>query len=132
MARPRTPKAKAKATGQDEKHSERFDGRNEPQDLAPLGEPPEWFNEYQLKAWNQFKSEAFWLNESHRALMEIACTIRGRLMKPLGEGEEAVGVQAMNLLRQCLGSMGLTPADASKVAIPDGKGDEDPAKKYER
>ncbi len=33
-------------------------------------------------------------------------------------GQE-VGVQAMNLLRQMLGQMGATPADASKVATPD-------------
>jgi hypothetical protein len=32
-------------------------------------------------------------------------------------GQE-VGVQALNLLRQCLGQMGATPADATKVTLP--------------
>lgn len=132
MARPRVPKAKAKATGQAVKHAaDRFNDRNEPTGLAPLGEPPDWMNEDQLKAWNQFKRELFWLNDSHRALLEIACTVRARLIAPKA-GEEPVGVQALNLLRQCLGQMGATPADASKVTIPDGEGEKDPADKYKR
>jgi hypothetical protein len=36
-----------------------------------------------------------------------------------------VGVQAMNLLRQCLGQMGATPSDASKITVPEGD-EEDP------
>jgi hypothetical protein len=132
MARPRTPKAKAKATGQDVSHADRFKDRQEPKTTSPLGESPDWFNEYQLKAWNLFQHELFWLNGSHRALMEIACVVRARLMTPLKEGEEGVGIQAMNLLRQCLGQMGATPADASKVTIPDGQDEKDPADKYKR
>jgi hypothetical protein len=48
----------------------------------------------------------------------MAAHIQGRIMA----GQE-VGVQAMNLLRQMLGQMGATPADASKVATGDD-GDE--------
>ncbi|SKA31067.1 hypothetical protein SAMN05428963_113111 [Consotaella salsifontis] len=65
-------------------------------------------------AWETFVREVPWLNGSHRSFLEIAATIRGRLMV----GDD-VGVQALNLLRQCLGQMGATPSDASKVAIPD-------------
>lgn len=129
MPRPRTPDAKAKVIGSSKKNPARFEDRKEPQGLAPLGEPPDWMNADQLKAWNQFKRELFWLNDSHRALLEIACTVRARLLAPK-EGEEPVGVQALNLLRQCLGQMGATPADASKVTIPDGEEDKDPADKY--
>ncbi len=39
-------------------------------------------------------------------------------------GEEC-GVQTLNLLRQCLGSMGATPSDASKVTLPDNDEEED-------
>jgi hypothetical protein len=78
----------------------------------------------QLEAWNTFTEELPWLNRSHRALVSIACDIRGRLIA----GED-VGVKAQNLLRQCLGSMGATPADSSKVKMPEEKID-DPADKY--
>jgi hypothetical protein len=32
---------------------------------------------------------------------------------------EVVGIQSMNLLKQCLGQLGATPADASKITIPE-------------
>lgn len=68
-------------------------------------------NDTQATAWRTFDVEAPWLNYSHRGLVEIASVVRARL----ASGED-VGVQAMGLLRLCLGSMGLTPADASKVS----------------
>lgn len=112
MARPRTPAAKAKVTGRALHDPKRFQGRNGP-DAAPLGEPSEHLDENARKAWEAFRVECFWLNESHRAFVEIASAIRGRLI-----AGEMPGVQALNLLRQCLGQMGATPADASKVYIP--------------
>lgn len=86
-----------------------------------LGGPPEWMVDTNSRkpatAWHTLAAEIPWLNRSHRALMEIAAYLRGRLM-----GGEDVGVQALNLLRQCLGQMGATPADASKAgAKPDGQ-----------
>jgi hypothetical protein len=129
MPRPRTPKAKAKATGQDiGTHKDRFEDRVEPVVKDPLGKPPKWMKKAsQLEAWQTFADELPWLNHSHRSLVEIASEIRGRLIA----GED-VGVQALNLLRQCLGSMGATPSDASKVKLPDGEdgNDKDPSKKY--
>src|SRR5688572_5835629 len=126
MARPRTPKAKAAVTGQAAVRRKKFEGRNEPTIADEVGPPPDWMNESQRKAWETLAREVPWLNSSHRALMEIASYQRARLMA----GED-VGVQALNLLRQCLGQMGATPADASKAgAKPDGEGDEDPASKY--
>ena len=125
MARPRVPKAKAKATGQDVQHAPRFEPRKEPKVTDTVGDPPGPFKEWAIKAWNQFKDEIPWLNKSHRAVLEIACGVRSRMMA----GED-VGIQALNLLRQCLGQMGATPADASKVTIPDGEEDKDPADKY--
>lgn len=125
MARPRTPKAKAAATGQSVMRKTKFEGRNEPIVNDAVGPPPEWMSDGQRKAWDVMSSEIPWLNSSHRAIMEIASYQRARLMA----GED-VGVQALNLLRQCLGSMGATPADASKAgAQPNGE-TEDPAEKY--
>lgn len=132
MPRARTPLAKAKATGQDSgTNKKRFEARTEPEVDSPLGAPPKWMRKESAEAWEVFRAELPWLNNSHRSLVEIASEIRGRLMSPKADSE-LVGVQALNLLRQCLGQMGATPSDASKVKIPDGKEgkDKDPSAKY--
>lgn len=126
MARPRTPKAKAKVIGQDVKRKTKFEGRNEPSVPSGVGDPHEWLNENAQKAWREIVEEIPWLNSSHRGHLSIAASIRGRMMA----GDEC-GVQALNLLRQCYGQMGATPADASKVgAQQNGDDHEDPSKKY--
>ncbi|MEJ0015701.1 MAG: hypothetical protein WDN25_03895 [Acetobacteraceae bacterium] len=120
MPAPRTPRAKAKVAGSDVKNPQRYRARKDPA-AAPLGSPPTWMDELQGRVWRTFAGELPWLNRSHRALLEIAVTVRTRLMA----GDEVPGVQALNLLRQCLGQMGATPADATKVQVPDD-GEEDP------
>lgn len=114
MARPRIPRAKAAIEARDKKDPQRFKNRKEPSAPGELGDPPEWMGGEQRLAWRTFQREIPWLNASHRGVVEIAVTIRARLMA----GEEC-GVQALNLLRQCLGQMGATPSDASKVTLPD-------------
>ena len=114
MARPRIPRAKAAVEARDKKNPQRFSNRKEPKSIGDLGDPPEWMGGEQRAAWKVFQREIPWLTESHRGLVEIAAIIRARL----AAGEE-VGVQALNLLRQCLGQMGATPADASKVSVGD-------------
>lgn len=123
MPAPRLPKTKATVAGSDVINPGRFRDRREPKG-SPLGLPPAWFNAEQMKVWADFATEIPWLNQSHRPLLEIAAIIRTRLVS----GEE-VGVQALNLLRQCLGQMGATPADASKVSVPD-EGDDDPDERF--
>lgn len=120
MPRPRTPAAKAKATGASQKNKGRFADRNEPPINDDVGPAPDWMTDtptaMSRTAWEVTRKEVPWLNSSHRGLLEIAASIRGRLMA----GQD-VGVQALNLLRQALGQMGATPADASKAgARPDG------------
>ncbi|SMQ65918.1 hypothetical protein SAMN06295905_1349 [Devosia lucknowensis] len=129
MPRPRTPAAKAKATGRDKHDKGRFENRNEPLVNDDVGPPPDWMTDTEgaliRTAWVVTRKEIPWLNSSHRGLLEIAASIRGRLMA----GQD-VGVQALNLLRQALGQMGATPADASKAgAKPDGD-QADPSAKY--
>lgn len=126
MARPRTPKAKAAVTGQAAVRRKKFEGRNEPNVADEIGEPFDWLGDNAQKAWREIVSEVPWLNASHRGFLAIAANIRGRMIA----GEEC-GVQALNLLRQCYGQMGATPADASKAGVkPDGEGDEDPADEF--
>lgn len=118
MPRPRTPLAKAKTEARDKKDPQRFRERSDPAGTGPLGAPPRWIVDVEGKfarsAWNELAKELPWLNSSHRTHLAIAASILGRLMA----GDEP-GVQAMNLLRQCIGQMGGNPADASKVNIPD-------------
>lgn len=120
MARPRNPLGKAKVEGRDQHDAKRFKDRKEPAVTDEIGRPPAWMGEEQRKVWEQFCKELPWLNGSHRALLEIATTIRAKLVS----GGE-VGVQALGLLRQCLGQMGATPADATKVSVPNDEDDEE-------
>jgi hypothetical protein len=125
MARPRTPKAKAKVTGQDTVRRKKFAERAEPLINDNIGEPFYWLNEWAQKAWLEIVTEIPWLNSSHRGHLAIAASIRGRMMT----GDE-VGVQALNLLRQCYGQMGATPADASKAGVKPDDESEDPANEF--
>jgi len=132
MPRPRTPKAKAEITGRAKHDKARFDGRNEPVIEDELGDAPDWLKDTESnkprKAWETLRAEIPWLNSSHRTLVATASSILGRMIA----GQEC-GVQAMNLLRQCLGQMGATPADASKAgAKPDGEKDKDDADEFFR
>jgi hypothetical protein len=127
MPRPRTPLAKATATGRTLHDPKRFKNRKEPTSTGPLGPPPKWMkNECQREAWETFAHELPWLNQSHRSLVGIASEIRGKLIS----GDE-ISVNGLNLLRLCLGQMGATPVDSSKITLPDEEDDEpDPADKY--
>jgi hypothetical protein len=109
----RLPSVKAKMTGADLKNPSRFLNRGDPP-TARLGAPSAWMKEGQIAAWEAFQREIPWLAESDRTLLEIAVTIRARLIA----GEE-VGVQALNLLRQALGQMGGTPADRTRIEMPE-------------
>lgn len=117
MPRPKKPRAVAAITGALLKDPQRYRAPDPGADLPPLGEPPDWLREDDecraCTAWREISSMAPWLNRSHRGITGIAALVLGRFIA----GQD-VGVQAMNLLRQCLGSMGLNPADARRVAMP--------------
>ena len=119
MPRPRLARSKALIEGRDVKDPQRYRTRKEPRGLGPVGPPPKWFSQQQAAVWAQFVTETPGLNGSHRALLEIACVTRARLV-----AGHQVGVQALNLLRQCLGQMGATPADATKITMPHEPDDE--------
>ena len=123
MLRPRIPQERARITGADIKDPARFAARSDPK-TTPLGDPSDWMGGEQRTAWNQFRREIPWLMESDRVLVEIAACIRARLMA----GED-VGVGALNQLRMCVAQRGATPADRSKLAMPDAS-DGDPANAY--
>jgi len=123
MANPRTPTAKAKVSGAAIKNPQRHKTRADPK-VVDLGKASSFLKGGALAAWDGFKRELPWLTEADRGLVEIASMIRGRFM----DGED-VGVSAINQLRMCLAQMGATPADRSKITVPDGD-DSDPADKF--
>jgi len=120
MANARTPALKAAVTGTAARNPGRFADRKEPKSQA-LGKPSAFLDEHGIQAWEGFKRELPWLAESDRALVEIASSVRGRLLA----GED-VGVTALSMLQSMLSKMGGSPADRSKVASPDDdeEGDE--------
>ena len=123
MPKPRIPREKARITGVDRHHPSRFARRSAPHSM-PLGSPWDWMEDSQRAAWELSRREVPWLMESDRVLVEIAACIRARVMA----GEE-VGVGVLNQLRMCMAQMRATPADRSKLAMPD-EPDGDPADAY--
>ncbi|MBZ9741012.1 MULTISPECIES: hypothetical protein [unclassified Mesorhizobium] len=108
-------------TGYSMKHPERFrPGSNLPPEYTdPIGEPPHWLAAEAQTAWREFADSLPWLNRSHRGITSIASLLSGSMER----GE--LGISGMNLLRLCLGSMGATPADFSKVGWSPAAEDDD-------
>ena len=119
MANPRTPVAKARVTGAASKNPGRHRERKDPQS-TPLGKPSPFLNKHGKSAWEGYKREMPWLMESDRSLVEIAAHVRGRLL-----GGEDVGITALSMLQSILSKMGGSPADRSKVALPDDETEKD-------
>ena len=124
MPRARTPVAKAKAAGADVKNPQRHRDRGQAKGVAELGKPSAGLGEYAKRAFELFRRELPWLKESHRVIVELAATYRGRMLDP----EDHISLQAAQELRRCLAQLGATPADESRVMLPDdGDQDEDEA-----
>ena len=119
MPNHRTPALKAAVTGTADRNPQRFKDRKEPSAPA-LGEASVFLNDFGKIAWESFKRELPWLAESDRALVEIASTVRGRLIA----GED-VGTTALSMLQSILSKMGASPADRSKVSGGDDEPEED-------
>ena len=119
----RTPAAKAKVTGAAVSHPGRHKARKEPSTVG-LGKPSPFLDPFGVKAWEGFKKELPWLAESDRALVEIAASVRGRLLS----GED-VGITALSMLQSILSKMGGSPADRTKV-VHGGEEEADPADQF--
>ncbi|MBL8578884.1 MAG: hypothetical protein JNK47_16800 [Mesorhizobium sp.] len=128
MARPKTPRLKADVTGYSTKHPERF--RPKPNATVvdrPVGEPYDWLKPEAHEAWQELADNLPWLNYSHRAIVGLTAYLAGRLR--LGTLPDS----GANLLRQCLGSLGATPADFAKVGwAPPVDDDDDPGGEFFR
>ena len=134
MPRQRTPLPIAEATGAIEHNKKRYEGRlNASQPEGPIGEPPSHFDDVDRDLWNEVVAMPApgVLTSADRVLVEITVGLLRRLrLIDYGEDENGrerpkiaplSGVE-MGHLRACIGSMGCTPADRSRVhAGDDGK-----------
>lgn len=123
MPRPRTPVHKAKLTGADKVHPERFrDRREPPREQKPVGAAPSYLNKYAKRAWATFVKEIPWLCADDRAALENVSLLRGRIMA--GDTEE-LPMSFFTAYRQALSSLGATPVDKTKVYQPPEADDDD-------
>jgi hypothetical protein len=79
MPRRRIPKERAELTGAAKTNPGRFAGRSNPR-TGRLGQASSWLSAEQAAAWDLFRAEFPWLQESDRALVEIATILRARLL----------------------------------------------------
>jgi hypothetical protein len=112
-------------SGTYDKNKGRYSNRREQVDDRPLDEPPQWLSPAAQEAWREMASNLPWLRYCHRSIVGITALLVGKM----SAGE--LGVPGMSLLRQCLGKLGATPADALRVGYeaPEVAKD-DPAEKY--
>lgn len=132
MPRPRTPLAKAKLTGADAKHPDRFRDRSEPVTKGrPVGNPPGYMNKEAATAWRELARTLGWLEVEDRGAVEVAALAIGqvRTMHKVGEPVTAALFSAMNT---ALGKLGATPADRSKVSTGAPEDDDDPFAQFDR
>lgn len=116
MSRPRTPTAVLEARGAYENHPERRVSReHEPQPTAGIGNAPKHFTAEQKKIWKEFVKivPPGVLFNSDRWLLETLVVLKSR------EREGTISDTARSQMIACLGKLGMTPADRSKVsAVP--------------
>lgn len=114
MARPRLPTAIHETKGSFTKNPQRR-RPNEPKPTGDLGPPPAHLNEKQAECWKELAETAAprVLTNSDRWMVEVAA----RLMAELRLSGDLAATK-LALLTNCLGRMGMTPAERSKVAVP--------------
>lgn len=113
MPRPRVPVAKAQITGAAVLHPGRHKDRKQPKATRPIGEPYAAMSETERGQWFEFVRDLPWLNSSHRVILRVACRLSADL-----DGED-FGVSKAQALSSILSKLGATPADESKVSMPD-------------
>lgn len=127
MSRPRTPTALHVIRGTKRKHPERMREReNEPVPSGPIGEPPEWLTDEQVKCWHELVSicPPGVLGNSDRLALELTV----RLMVE-SRGDNGLSGTSIGHLISLLARFGLTPSDRSKVSVTKGD-DKNPFSKF--
>lgn len=127
MPRTRTPLAEAEATGALEHNKKRYaDRKAAPVPAGPIGEPPNHFDDVDRDLWREVVAMPAdgVLTSADRLLVEITVHLLRRFRGINRDDDKQIapltGVE-IGHLRACLGSMGCTPADRTRVKAGDGK-----------
>ena len=125
MPRPKTPLAIADLKGQTRKNPQRYrDRANAPQPQHGVGEPPQWLTNEAASAWVEISSSLPLgvLTIADRVAVEVAST----LIAEFRASPKDFTAARLAQLRGLLGSLGLTPADRIKLAVPETLNQDDP------
>lgn len=116
MSRPRTPTKVLRMRGAFDRNPKRGKEReHEPQVDDPLGEPPDGFDEAQAARWRELAVRCPWLTVADRTAVEVVCRLWMTMRAGQFKAADYVG------LMNCLGRLGMTPVDRSKVRMPGAK-----------
>ena len=122
MGRTPYPKAVLRLKGVEKNHPERLRAReNEPGNINPVGDPPDNLSKPERAIWVRIVEESITgvLGQADRIAVELACKLYVRV----DEGT-ATGVD-YNQLIKLLSQFGMTPADRSRLSIPEPENDSD-------
>ena len=119
MSAQRKPLSLAQATGSIDKNPARFSGRVEPQTI-PLGPATSALSDDERKCWDWFRAHFFYLTELDRPIIEVACKLRVKCLK--NEISEVGRSQLVSLM----GRLGGSPADRTRVQLPEPPRETDP------
>ena len=122
MPRPRVPIEKAKLTGAMSKDPQRFRDRSEPDSQGPLGDAPEFLNDLEARAWNDFRDEWSWLTYEDRPAVAGLAQMRAVLENP----EVVKNAAFYTAYRLMLSEHGGTPVSRSKIYQPKDEESDDP------
>jgi hypothetical protein len=123
MPRPRLPVSVANITGAAIKNPKRHSCRANPK-VGELGAAPKVLSTDEVAAWNEFRDEMPWLGKSDRTIVLVASRLRARV---LSDPEAPMNLVAQ--LRMCMSAMGGTPADRTRVTVPD-QPEDNPASEF--
>lgn len=129
MARPRKPTRILELTGSFKKDPKRKKTRaREPQPEAGLGKPPKTFDESERARWKELIAICAQgvLTKQDRPAAESLCQLWAKSRR------NAISVSERSLLHGLFGKFGLSPADRSKIQVPESDDHEDPLKKFTR
>ncbi len=95
-------------------------GNRSETDSPELGDPSPHLSTEEAAVWREFQEEVPWLKECHRALIEIASTIRSDIRRGLSTAGDK------RLLLSILNAIGATPAMSGRIqkSKPDEEEDE--------
>lgn len=115
MARPRKPTAVLELTGAFKKNPQRKKARStEPVPTGEVGPPPPHFDAPLTAIWYEVIAiiPAGVLTGADRILVELTCSLIHSLRTYTCEKGDK------SLLKNCLASLGMTPAERSKISVP--------------